>query len=270
MAQARGACRREQGDEPETNGRANFERVREIAALTAPQKNFGLPCSSVIVRSEATKQSIHPLCRVMDCFASLAMTAAYGSTDAGGEDTGYFAHWKKRVRIPPLTHALWRCPGKGCHAPQRRRSARSTCVAVTDADIACSPACPLPMRKHRHGGGEDACYFGQSAGPLRRRGGRGFKLRRLKCRSSVRSQSSNSIDRSPPTSYTFRGEDCCYFVCNTRGRGFESRPASYAPVAQRLERYLARFRRAGVSAIARSRTVYPTVICVADHAFRRW
>jgi hypothetical protein len=24
--------------------------------------------------SEATKQSIHPLCRAMDCFASLAMT----------------------------------------------------------------------------------------------------------------------------------------------------------------------------------------------------
>jgi hypothetical protein len=28
----------------------------------------------VIARSEATKQSIHPLCRDMDCFASLAMT----------------------------------------------------------------------------------------------------------------------------------------------------------------------------------------------------
>jgi hypothetical protein len=28
----------------------------------------------VIARSEATKQSIYPLCRDMDCFASLAMT----------------------------------------------------------------------------------------------------------------------------------------------------------------------------------------------------
>src|ERR1700709_2604817 len=32
--------------------------------------------SSVIARSEATKQSILSLCRAMDCFASLAMTAA--------------------------------------------------------------------------------------------------------------------------------------------------------------------------------------------------
>ena len=28
---------------------------------------------SVIARSEATKQSIYPLCRDMDCFAALAM-----------------------------------------------------------------------------------------------------------------------------------------------------------------------------------------------------
>jgi hypothetical protein len=31
---------------------------------------------AVIARSEATKQSIHPLCRNVDCFASLAMTTA--------------------------------------------------------------------------------------------------------------------------------------------------------------------------------------------------
>jgi hypothetical protein len=29
---------------------------------------------TVIARSEATKQSIYPLCRDMDCFAALAMT----------------------------------------------------------------------------------------------------------------------------------------------------------------------------------------------------
>src|ERR1700738_4508361 len=29
---------------------------------------------NVIARSEATRQSIYPLCRSMDCFASLAMT----------------------------------------------------------------------------------------------------------------------------------------------------------------------------------------------------
>ena len=32
--------------------------------------------SVVIARSEATKQSILPLCRALDCFASLAMTAS--------------------------------------------------------------------------------------------------------------------------------------------------------------------------------------------------
>jgi hypothetical protein len=34
----------------------------------------------VIARSEATKQSIHPLCRAMDCFASLAMTVVTDNT----------------------------------------------------------------------------------------------------------------------------------------------------------------------------------------------
>jgi hypothetical protein len=32
---------------------------------------------AVIARSEATTQSSHPLCRAMDCFASLAMTDAF-------------------------------------------------------------------------------------------------------------------------------------------------------------------------------------------------
>ena len=36
----------------------------------------------VIARSEATKQSIHPLCCAMDCFASLAMTANEGENNA--------------------------------------------------------------------------------------------------------------------------------------------------------------------------------------------
>jgi hypothetical protein len=50
-------------------------------------------------------------------------------------------------------------------------------------------------------------------------------------------QGQYSIDCSPPTPITIRGEDRCYFVCHTRGRGFESRPAFHAPVAQRIERY---------------------------------
>ncbi|MGY4474391.1 hypothetical protein ACVILL_001805 [Bradyrhizobium sp. USDA 3364] len=33
---------------------------------------------AVIARSEATKQSIYPLCCAMDCFATLAMTQVAG------------------------------------------------------------------------------------------------------------------------------------------------------------------------------------------------
>jgi hypothetical protein len=36
--------------------------------------------TAVIARSEATKQSIYPLCRDMDCFASLAMTDVIAAT----------------------------------------------------------------------------------------------------------------------------------------------------------------------------------------------
>lgn len=127
-------------------------------------------------------------------------------------------------------HALWRCPGKGCHAPQRRFSERSTCVAVTDTDIACSPAClfQLPARKRRQGGGEDVCYF-----VVRRDSAE--RVRDPHAERRFARKGSNSIVCSPPTLYTVRGEDRCYFVCNTRGRGFESRPASHAPVAQRIE-----------------------------------
>ena len=34
---------------------------------------------------------------------SIWFAASRGSTNAGGEDFGYFAPWEKRVRIPPLT-----------------------------------------------------------------------------------------------------------------------------------------------------------------------
>src|ERR1700681_1339357 len=61
---------------------SDFRRSKADAKLRAPmrreivklcQKQKFLP---VIARSAATKQSIHPLCCDMDCFASLAMTAA--------------------------------------------------------------------------------------------------------------------------------------------------------------------------------------------------
>ena len=41
----------------------------------------------------------------------------------------------------------------------------------------------------------------------------------------------------PTYPITIRGEDVCYIVCKTRGRGFESRPAFHAPVAQWIERF---------------------------------
>jgi hypothetical protein len=39
---------------------------------------WGFALSSVIAKSAATKQSSYPLCRAMDCFASLATTATGG------------------------------------------------------------------------------------------------------------------------------------------------------------------------------------------------
>jgi hypothetical protein len=119
-AQARGACRRERGEKPDTDGRANLSRVRTRgASFTAPRQNL-------------FRNSV---CRLSRLNQTLVVKIS---------DTSHPG--KERVRIPPLTHALWRCPGKGCHAPQRRFSERSTCVAVTDTDIACSPACAFDCR----------------------------------------------------------------------------------------------------------------------------
>jgi hypothetical protein len=58
--------------------------------MTAPRKNFWFSATLVIARSEATKQSSLSFLAVLDCFDSLAMTIC-GSTNAGGEDIGYFA-----------------------------------------------------------------------------------------------------------------------------------------------------------------------------------
>ena|SRR5215472_5077438 len=38
-----------------------------------------------------------------DFVSQFWLAASRGSTNAGGEDFGYFAPWEKRVRIPPLT-----------------------------------------------------------------------------------------------------------------------------------------------------------------------
>ena len=39
--------------------------------------------------------------------------ASRGSTDAGGEDFGYFAPWKERVRIPPVKSRTVEAPRQG-------------------------------------------------------------------------------------------------------------------------------------------------------------
>ena len=128
-------------------------------------------------------------------------------------------------------HASWKRPCKGRWRPGRRFFRKAGIGAdITDTDIACSPAC-LPIVDvvtHRQGGGEDACYF-----VVRRDSAE--RVRDPHAERRFARKGSNSIVCSPPTLYTVRGEDRCYFVCNTRGRGFESRPASHAPVAQRIE-----------------------------------
>lgn len=136
---------------------------------------------------------------------------------------------------------MWPC--KGCARPGAVSLRKEgCCVAVTDTDIARSPAhFQLPMHKHRQGGGEDVCYFGRSAEPQSRFGDVGSSPTGRNAVAEYAPRSSNSIACSPPTPSTPRGEDRCYIVCETRGRGFESRPVSCAPVAQRIERYPAGF-----------------------------
>jgi len=86
--------------------------------------------------SAATKLIYFSVCR-----------ASRGSTDAGGEDVGYFAPWKERVRIPPVTHAPWRSPCKGRRAPRLRFFPQGSAgVDVTATELACSPAYPINGR----------------------------------------------------------------------------------------------------------------------------
>jgi hypothetical protein len=88
-AQARGACRRERGDEPDTDGRANSSEFAHCGATqSAAQIYFVIWFAAGIIN-------------------------ACGSTDAGGEDVGYFASWKKRVRHPPLTSRTVEVPRQG-------------------------------------------------------------------------------------------------------------------------------------------------------------
>jgi len=133
-------------------------------------------------------------------------------------------------------------PREGLHAARRSfASARSDAVLLS-----LTPTSPVPQRaptiadaSRRQGGGEDVCYFGRSAVPQSRSGVAGSNPAGRNAVAEYALRSGNSIARSPPTLSTIRGEDRCYIVFGTRGRGFESRPAFHAPVAQLVERYLA-------------------------------
>jgi hypothetical protein len=176
---------------PDTDGRANPEGFAIAARFRAP----------------------HRFC--------IWFAACCGSTDAGGEDFGYFA--LETAGSNPACDVTHRGGAReGSRAPRLLsfRKARTGVDSLT-------PISPVPQRVSR---------LPMPEASARRWWRRPFPA--------------NSL-------YTIRGEDRCYFVCETRGRGFESRPAYHAPVAQRIERYPAgRKLPAGVSAIACSRIVY--------------
>lgn len=123
-AQARGACRREQGDEPDTDGRVNSKEFANGGASTAPRRNFqnGLPHRS-------------------------------GSTNAGGEDIGYFAPPERAGSNPAFDARTGDAASqRSARAPAQllARKARR-CVVVTDTDIARSPAYLINGRRRYAG-----------------------------------------------------------------------------------------------------------------------
>ena len=62
-------------DDAEADRDGRVFRVGAEAKLNLCSRHCARDTPAVIARSDATKQSILPLCRAMDCFASLAMTA---------------------------------------------------------------------------------------------------------------------------------------------------------------------------------------------------
>src|SRR5262249_8939803 len=142
-ARVRGACRRERGDEPDTDGRADFSEFANGGAPSAAQIYFviGLP-QRTIIAGEAKPSRLPAWGRHCLVAALLAMTRC-GSPDAGGEDVGYFATMGKAGSTPAfeVTH----CGGAQARVATRHSagvSARSACVDSLKADIACSPAYP--------------------------------------------------------------------------------------------------------------------------------
>ncbi len=206
-AQKRGACRRERG-------------ASRIPMAERTEVRYG---GATFSQSAATE-------------FVLLFAASRGAVNAGGEDFGYFA--PSAVKHPPsIDRTVESVRRDGCVAgsgealwPNLRFGCRPPMSPVPQRAFPFAEAQPHACR---HGGGEDVCYFGKSAVCLAD-GGRGFESRQQQCRSSVNALLERQQHRLVPRhSFTIRGEDRCYFVCGTRGRGFESRPAVHAPVAQR-------------------------------------
>jgi hypothetical protein len=80
-----------------------------------------------------------PVCRAAQ------QLARCGSTDAGGEDFGYFASRESGFRHPPLTHALWRRPCRGMPRATAQML-RRICVAVTEKPISLFPSVLIKCR----------------------------------------------------------------------------------------------------------------------------
>jgi hypothetical protein len=100
----------------DTDGRANLVRVRTLRR--AMQSAAG------------------------EIFLKSGLPPLAAQPNAGGEDFGYFAPWKARVRFPPLASRTVEAAPQGCCvAGSGSWQSPRTCVGVTDTDIARSPAC---------------------------------------------------------------------------------------------------------------------------------
>lgn len=97
-----------------------------------------------------------------------------GSTDAGGEDVGYFAPLERAGSNPACDTRTGMRPGKGPRAAPRSLSSARRAAVLSSL----TPISPVPQRTYRRpaqlrwsGGGEDDCYFvGRRYGAERVRG----------------------------------------------------------------------------------------------------
>jgi len=133
---------------PDTDGRANQGSLWRRA-----------------VESAATKFFCNLVCRIVR------------PTNAGGEDLGYFAPPSGEKSAFNRSYRGIR-PAGGCDAGCGEAISR-TCVSIVVIPISPVPqrAFRSPRRSNapRHGGGEDVCYFGESAGRHCGRRSRGSK-----------------------------------------------------------------------------------------------